>query len=155
MLAQTRHKSLPLLGRTWARPCTPPPKPCTTCWPRPRGPSTRCGPSGWSGAPGLGHDATTPGILGLDETDDRQKGPTTDDVASPSIGNRPPLANGVVSVKASGLLETTPLPLLVRVFKPEARLKPGEVSQSTPHLASAIMEELVALGFRFSVVLAE
>ena len=65
------------------------------------------------------------------------------------------LANGVVSVNAYGVLGMTTFPLLFRVFKPRTRLKEGEVSLSKPHLAIAIVEELVALGFRFSVVLAD
>ncbi len=50
---------------------------------------------------------------------------------------------------------TTTCPLLFRVCKPESRLKAGDVATSTPHVASALVEELVALGVRFSVVLAE
>jgi SRSO17 transposase len=44
--------------------------------------------------------AQTPVILCSDETGDRKKGHTTDDVASQSIGNLQTLANGIVSVKA-------------------------------------------------------
>ncbi len=97
----------------------------------------------------------TPFILCIDETGDRKKGHTTDYVAHQYIGNLHTLANGVVSVNAYGLLGTTTFPLLFRVFKPRTRLKEGDVSQSKPHLAIAIVEELVALGFRFSVVLAD
>ena len=97
----------------------------------------------------------TPFILCLDETGDRKKGHTTDYVAHQSIGNLPTLANGVVSVNASGVLGTTTFPLLFRVFKPQTRLKAGDVSTSKPQLAIAIVEELVAMGFRFSVVLAD
>jgi SRSO17 transposase len=97
----------------------------------------------------------TPFILCLDETGDRKQGHTTDDVAHQSIGKRHPLATGVVSVNAYGLLETTAFPLRVRVLKPETRLKPGDVSQTKPQLAVEILEELVALGFQFRVVLAD
>jgi len=97
----------------------------------------------------------TPFILCIDETGDRKKGHTTDYVAHQYIGNLHTLANGIVSVNAYGLLGTTTFPLLFRVFKPRTRLKEGDVSQSKPHLAIAIVEELVALGFRFSVVLAD
>jgi SRSO17 transposase len=45
----------------------------------------------------------TPFILGIDETGDRKKGHTTDDVASQYIGNLHTLANGVVAVNAYGL----------------------------------------------------
>ena len=96
-----------------------------------------------------------PFVLCLDETGDRKKGHTTDYVATQYIGNLHTLANGIVSVNAYGLLGTTTFPLLVRRFKPESRLKPGDVYKSKPQLAIAIIEELVALGFRFSVVLAD
>jgi SRSO17 transposase len=98
---------------------------------------------------------STPFILCIDETGDRKKGHTTDYVASQYIGNLHTLANGVVSVNAYGVLDTTTFPLLSRVFKPEARLKPGDVATSKPQLAIEIIEELLALGFRFSVVLAD
>src|SRR5258707_10033536 len=97
----------------------------------------------------------TPFILCLDETGDRKKGHTTDYVAHKYMGNRHTLANGVVSVNAYGVLGTTTFPLLFRVFKPQTRLKAGDVSMSKPPLAIALVEELVALGFRFSVVLAD
>jgi SRSO17 transposase len=98
---------------------------------------------------------TTPCILCLDETGDRKKGHTTDYTASQYIGNLHTLANGVVSVTAYGLLDTTTFPLLFRIFTPASRLKPGDVYQTKPQLAIAIIEELLALGFRFSVVLAD
>ena len=46
----------------------------------------------------------TPFILCIDETGDRKKGHTTDYVAHQYIGNLHTLANGVVSVNACGLL---------------------------------------------------
>jgi len=97
----------------------------------------------------------TPFILCLDETGDRKKGHTTDDVASQYIGHLHGLANGIVSVNAYGVLGTTTFPLLFRIFKPESRLKPGDVAKSKPQLAVEIIEELLALGFRFRVVLAD
>src|SRR5260221_6241701 len=97
----------------------------------------------------------TPFVLCLDETGDRKKGHTTDYVASQSIGNLHTLANGIVSVNAYGLLGTTTFPLLFRLFKPESRLKAGDVYKTKPQLAMEIIEELVALGFHFSVVVAD
>ena len=96
-----------------------------------------------------------PFILCIDETGDRKKGHTTDYIASQYIGNLHALANGVVSVNAYGLLGTTTFPLLFRVYKPESRLKPGDVYQTKPQLAVELIEELLALGFHFSVVLAD
>ena len=95
----------------------------------------------------------TPFILCSDETGDRKKGHTTDDVAPQSIGNLPTLANGVVSVNVSWLLGTTLL--LFRVLKPESCRKSGEVSKTKPKLAVAILEELLARGFRVRVMLAD
>jgi SRSO17 transposase len=98
---------------------------------------------------------TTPFILCIDETGDRKKGHTTDYVASQYIGNLHTLANGIVSVNAYGVLDTTTFPLLFRIFKPQTRLKAGDVYKTKPQLAIEIIEELLALGFRFSVVLAD
>jgi SRSO17 transposase len=94
-------------------------------------------------------------ILCIDETGDRKKGHTTDYVASQYIGNLHGLANGIVSVNAYGVLGTTTFPLLFRIFKPESRLKPGDVPKTKPQLAIELVEELLAMGLRFSVVLAD
>jgi SRSO17 transposase len=96
-----------------------------------------------------------PFILCIDETGDRKKGHTTDYVATQYIGNLHTLANGIVSVNAYGVLGTTTFPLLFRVFKPDSRLKAGEVAKSKPRIAIELVEELLRLGFRFSVVLAD
>lgn len=97
----------------------------------------------------------TPCILCIDETGDRKKGQTTDYVATQYIGNLHTLANGIVSVNAYGLLGATTFPLLCRLFKPEPRLKPGDVYRTKPQLAIELIEELLACGFHFSVVLAD
>jgi SRSO17 transposase len=65
---------------------------------------------------------TTPFMLCIDETGDRKKGHTTDYVASQYIGNLHPLANGMVSVNAYGVLGTTTLPLLLAHL--QARVPP-------------------------------
>jgi SRSO17 transposase len=149
LLAETRHKSLPRLGKTVHA--------------EPQALHHLLAKAQWSVEElrrkrldllrqALG---TTPFILCLDETGDRKKGHTTDYVASQYIGNLHTLANGIVSVNAYGLLGTTTFPLLCRVFKPETRLKAGDGYKTKPQLAIEIVEELVALGFRFSVVLAD
>jgi SRSO17 transposase len=149
LLAETRHKSLPRLGKTVHA--------------DPQALHHFLAKASWSVddlrakrldllRQALGE---TPFILCLDETGDRKKGHTTDYVASQYIGNLHTLANGVVSVNAYGLLGTTTFPLLFRLFKPESRLKPGDVYQSKPRWAIAIVEELVARGFRIRVVLAD
>ena len=149
LLAETRHKSLPRLGKTVHA--------------DPQALHHFLAKAQWSVEElrrkrldllrqALG---TTPCILCLDETGDRKKGHTTDYVASQYIGNLHTLANGIVSVNAYGLLGTTTFPLLCRLFKPESRLKAGDGYTTTPQLAIEIIEELVARGFRFSVVLAD
>jgi SRSO17 transposase len=100
----------------------------------------------------------TPFILCLDETGARKKGHSTDYVASQYIGKLHTLANGIVSVNASGVLGATTVPLLCRIFKPQTRLKASDVSKTKPQLAIALIaliEELLAVGFRFRVVLAD
>ncbi len=97
----------------------------------------------------------TPFILCLDETGDRKKGHTTEYAATQDIGQQHTLTNGVVSVNAYGVRDTTTFPLLFRVFTPASRLKPGDVYQTKPPLAIAISAALLALGFHFSVVLAD
>jgi len=149
LLAETRHKSLPQLGKTVHT--------------DPQALHHLLAKADWSVEAvraqrlellrqALGD---TPFILCLDETGDRKKGHTTDYVAQQYIGNLHTLANGVVAVNAYGVLETTTFPLLFRIFKPRTRLKPGDVYQTKPQLAIAIVEELVALGFHFRVVLAD
>jgi SRSO17 transposase len=97
----------------------------------------------------------TPFIRCLDETGDRKKGHTTDYVAHQSIGNVHTLANGIVSVNAYGVLNGVTFPLTFSLYKPNSRLKPGDSYQSKPQLAVALIRELAAMGFRFSVVLAD
>ena len=139
LLAETRHKSLPRLGKT--------------VHVDPQALHHFLANADWSVEAlrtkrlellrqALGE---TPFILCLDETGDRKKGHTTDYVAHQYIGNLHTLANGVVSVNAYGVLGTTTFPLLFRVFKPRTRLQEGDVYQTKPHLAIAIVEELVAL----------
>jgi len=149
LLAETRRKSLPRLG--------------TTVRMDPQALHHFLANAGWSVAAvrtrrldllrqALGQ---TPFILCLDEAGDRKKGRTTDYVASQYIGNRHTLANGIVSVNAYGVLGSATFPLPFRVFKPESRLKAGEVGEGKPQLAIELVEGLLALGFRCRVVLAD
>jgi SRSO17 transposase len=96
-----------------------------------------------------------PFILCIDETGDRKKGKATEYAARQYIGNLHGLANGVVSVNAYGVLDTVTFPLAFRIFKPQTRLKPGDVYKTKPQLAIELMHELTSQGFRFSVVLAD
>src|SRR5258707_1110546 len=149
LLAETRRKSLPRLGKT--------------VHVDPQALHHVLAHADWS-VEALRHQrlallhqalGTTPCILCVDETGDRKKGHTTDYAASQYIGNLHTLANGVVSVNAYGLLDTTTFPRLFRIFKPQTRLKPGDVSKTTPQLAIELVEEVRAVGFRFRVVLAD
>ncbi len=149
LLAETRHKSLPRLGKTVHM--------------DPQALHHFLAKADWSVEQvraqrlkllrqALGDQ---PFMLCIDETGDRKKGHTTDYIASQYIGNLHALANGVVSVNAYGLLGTTTFPLLFRVYKPESRLKPDDVYQTKPQLAVELIEELLARGFHFRVVLAD
>jgi SRSO17 transposase len=148
LLAETRHKSLPQLGKTVHA--------------DPQALHHVLAKADWSVEEvrakrlerlqqALGE---TPFILCSDATGERQQGHTTDYVAHQSIGNLHTLANGVVSVHASGLLGRTTFPLLVRVCKPQTRRKPGAVYHPQPQLAIASIEDRRARGFQCSVALA-
>ena len=85
-------------------------------------------------------------ILCIDETGDKKKGTSTDYTARQYIGNLGKLENGVVSVNAYGVLDTITFPLVFKIFKPEKRLKAGDVYKSKPELAI----ELIQLGIELS-----
>lgn len=93
--------------------------------------------------------------LVMDETGDRKKGNTTDYVAQQSIGNLGKIESGTVSVNADGMVGQLTFRLLFKVSKPKHRLKPGEVCQTKLQLAQSIIEELVELGFKIELVLAD
>lgn len=93
--------------------------------------------------------------LVIDETGDRKKGNTTDYVARQYIGNLGKIENGIVSVNAYGIVEQLTFPLLFKVFKPKHRLKSDDVYQTKLQLAQNMIAELVALGFKIELVLAD
>jgi SRSO17 transposase len=96
-------------------------------------------------------------VLCIDETGDKKKGTTTDYTARQYIGNLGKLENGVVSVNvnAYGVLDNVTFPLLFKIFKPDKRLKAGDVYASKPRLALALIGELRQRGFQFDLVLAD
>ena len=94
-------------------------------------------------------------LLCIDETGDKKKGNTTDYVSRQYIGNLGKIENGIVSIIAYGVIDGMTFPLLFKVFKPKGRLKDGDKYRTKPELAVEIIEELQALGFKFSVVLAD
>jgi SRSO17 transposase len=94
-------------------------------------------------------------ILLIDETGDCKKGDSTDYVKRQYIGNVGKRENGIVVVTAYGLFKGMILPLCFEVYKPRERLKPGEVYQTKPQIASTMIRELLAMGFQFELVLAD
>ncbi|MBN8560155.1 MAG: transposase [Leptolyngbya sp. UWPOB_LEPTO1] len=94
-------------------------------------------------------------ILLIDETGDCKKGNSTDYVKRQYIGNVGKRENGIVAVTAYGLFKGMILPLCFEAFKPRERLKAGEVYQTKPQIAAAMMRELTAMGFQFDLVLAD
>jgi SRSO17 transposase len=96
-----------------------------------------------------------PFVLIIDETGDLKKGKTTDYVARQYIGNLGAVDRGIVSVSAYGVLDSITFPLLFQIYKPESRLKPGDVYQSKPTIAIDLVRQLVADGFKIKLVLAD
>ena len=99
--------------------------------------------------------AGRPFVLCIDETGDRKQGHTTDYAASQYLGGLHRIEQGIVSVNAYGVLDHVTFPLAFALYKPKTRLKPGDRFQTKPELALAFIQQLLALGFRFEVVLAD
>jgi SRSO17 transposase len=91
----------------------------------------------------------------VDETGDCKKGDSTDYVKRQYIGNVGKKENGIVAVTLYGLWNGMILPLTFEVFKPQDRLKPGDVHRTKPEIAATMIRELTAMGFRFNLVLAD
>ena len=100
----------------------------------------------------IGKQAMT---LCIDETGDAKKGTTTDYVAKQYIGNLGQTDNGIVSVNAYGVVDGITYPLLFKVFKPQSRLKAGDLYKTKPQLAVEIIQELNAMGFNIAQVVAD
>ena len=96
-----------------------------------------------------------PTLTFIDETGDRKKGNQTDYVQRQYLGNLGKVGNGIVAVTAYGVLENMTLPLLFRVYKPKSRLQAGDVYQSKPEIAVSMIDELLASGCQFDLVLAD
>jgi len=69
------------------------------------------------------------------------------------IGNLGKIENGIVAVTAMGSLILRFL--CFEVYKPKERLKPEDSYRSKPEIAAGMMRDLKAMGFRFSLVLAD
>jgi SRSO17 transposase len=102
-------------------------------------------------------------ILLIDDTGDCKKGNTTDYVKRQYIGNVGKKENGIVAVTAYALYEGMVFPLLFEVYKPRERLRPLprgaadelEAYQSKPQIAAQMIRDLLAMGFRIRLVLAD
>lgn len=94
-------------------------------------------------------------ILVIDETGDRKKGKSTDYVDRQYIGNLGKIDNGVVSVNAYGILAGLTFPLIFKIFKPQKRLKSGDIDRTKIQLAKEILQDLKDFGFKFELVLAD
>src|SRR5919199_3607346 len=94
-------------------------------------------------------------ILCIDETGDKKKGKSTDYVARQYIGNLGKTENGLVSVNAYGVLEGITFPLIFKIFKPKSRLQEKDIYKTKPRLAIEIIHELIAMEFKFRLVLAD
>ncbi|MBV9389825.1 MAG: IS701 family transposase [Chroococcidiopsidaceae cyanobacterium CP_BM_ER_R8_30] len=94
-------------------------------------------------------------VLIVDDTGDVKKGKTTDYVKRQYIGNIGKIENGIVAVTAYGLVGSIPFPLIAEVFKPKDCLKPGDEFKTKPQIAGQMVRELVRIGFRIDLVLAD
>jgi SRSO17 transposase len=91
----------------------------------------------------------------IDETGDRKKGTKTDYVARQYLGSVGKIDRGIVSVNAYGVYKNVTFPLKFKVFKPKERLKEGDKYQTKIELASTRIRELIELGFKIELVLAD
>ncbi len=94
-------------------------------------------------------------ILIIDETGDKKKGKSTDYVKRQYIGNIGKIESGIVVVTAYGYLDGITFPLTFEVFKPKGTLKEGDRYKTKPEIAGQMIQELLELGFKFELVLAD
>lgn len=91
----------------------------------------------------------------IDETGDRKKGKTTDYVSRQYLGNVGKVDRGIVTVNAYGFCEGICFPLKFKVFKPRKTLLEGDRYKTKIKLASELVEEIMSLGFKIELVLAD
>ena len=91
----------------------------------------------------------------IDETGDKKKGNKTDYVKRQYIGNLGKIENGIVAVTAYGLLDGMTFPLTFEFYKPKERLLQGDTYKSKPIIAANMIRKLIAIGFKFKLVLAD
>ena len=66
---------------------------------------------------------------------DKKKGKTTDYVARQYSGKLGKIENGIVSVKAYGVMNEITCPFVFEVFKPQKRLKKEDQYKTKPQIA--------------------
>ena len=71
------------------------------------------------------------------------------------IGNLGKIENGIVAVTAYGLFKGMTFPLAFKIYKPKERLLAGDTYKNKPIIAAEMIRELTAMGFKFSLVLAD
>ena len=91
----------------------------------------------------------------IDETGDRKKGTKTDYVARQYLGSLGKIDHGIVSVNAYGVYKNITFPLICKVFKPKGTLKSKDSYKTKIEIATEIITELVELGFKIELVLAD
>lgn len=94
-------------------------------------------------------------ILLIDESGDKKFGNTIDYVARQYIGRIGKVDKGIVYINSYALVGNIVFPLTFRVFKPQSCLRKDDVFKTKPQLAAEMIEELLDLGFRFKVVVAD
>lgn len=96
-----------------------------------------------------------PIVLIVDETGDKKKGTSTDDVKRQYIGNLGKTENGIVVVTVYGVFCGMTFPLLFEVYKPKERLKAEDKYRTKPEIAAILLRQLESMGFKFNLVLAD
>jgi len=91
----------------------------------------------------------------IDETGNKKKGKTTDYVSRQYLESIGQIDRGIVSINAYGLYKNITFPLCFKVFKPKDKLKTGDCYKTKTELATEIITELIAFGFRIERVLAD
>ncbi|MDJ1176804.1 IS701 family transposase [Roseofilum capinflatum] len=91
----------------------------------------------------------------VNEIGDQKKGDKTDYVAKQYLESLEKVDRGMVSINAYGIYKGITFPLLCQVFKPEGKLKEGDIYRSKSEIASEIISELIDYGFKIELVLAD
>jgi len=94
-------------------------------------------------------------VLIIDETGDPKKGKATDYVARQYLGRLGKIDNGIVAVVSYGLIDWLTFPLMFEIYKPKERLKLKDSYLSKPQIASQMIREIKAMGFKIDCVLAD